>query len=227
MKECARQKARNGIFRSKSMMTATRHASVAMALCILCTPTGFLAPLRSLAAAAAELPDPLSILANRSPGERSHGVLASTKPGRRELPGQPPGGSGKPPFVPHERVLPQIRTRPPGSGGPPIPDVVPTVSGGGGFVPEIFVGQTITPGFIEIPPWGSVGPPGMILPPILGGSPGGPLPPPAPPPPPAVSSLPEPTTWATAIPGLCLIGGLLRRHRAATARVEREGWLSR
>ena len=83
----------------------------------------------------------------------------------------------------------------------------PDTGGGGG---------PTGPGPVIIPPIGPIFPPGpgpiIIGPP---GPPGPPVTPPGPPvTPPVVSNAPEPSSWATMLMGMALIGGSVRRRRA-------------
>lgn len=148
-----------------------------------------------------------AMMAERSPGERAKGALASLKHKRTEL---------------HERALPKVRapsppvsplaaivTAPPAPpvlppaattplfglmAGPPV--VVPPVTGGG-------VTPVGPPSFSNIPPPGGGG--GAIVPPIT---------PEQLPPPPAV---PEPSTWALMLLGFAFTGLALRRDRRRAA----------
>jgi hypothetical protein len=149
-----------------------------------------------------------AMMAERSPGERAKGALASLKHKRvAEL---------------HERALPKVRapsppisplaaiiTAPPTPPAlPPVaqtplfglvaaPPVVPPVTGGGG-------GSTLVgpPSFSDIPPPGGGG--GSIVPPIVTQE----LPPPA---------VPEPDTWALMLLGFAFTGLALRRDRRRAA----------
>jgi hypothetical protein len=157
-----------------------------------------------------------AMLADRSPGQRPEGALASLKQKR-----QP---------VLHERALPKIRgpisplaaivgpppvppvvpveTMPPAPlysmvGAPPVlvPPVVPPVGGGGG-------GGTPggPPGFSEIPPPGGGG--GVVVPPVTPTVPQVVTP-----------SVPEPNSWAMMLVGFALMGWTLRRDRRRRAQV--------
>lgn len=138
------------------------------------------------------------MLANRSPGERPEGALASLKHKRPML---------------HQRALPKVRLPVPPlidlvSPPPPV-DIVPPaplysmVSGPpGDIVPPPPGGGSPPPG-IDIPP------PGIIVPPST--------PPVTPPenPPPAV---PEPNSWAMMLLGFGLMGWAIRRDQRTVAR---------
>lgn len=151
-----------------------------------------------------------AILAERSPGERPEGALASLKHKRQA--------------ALHERALPKVRGPSPTAyetlaGPPPSPPVAPppqaplytTVAGS----PPVPVPTTVPPGTP-----GGGGPPVLSNIPPPGGSGGGFTPPiittvtPEVPPTP-VTPVPEPATWAMMILGLALIGRTLRRRPVA------------
>ena len=149
-----------------------------------------------------------AILAERSPGQRPKGALASLKHKRIAL---------------HERGLPKLRHIIPPVAGlietPIVPIIPPPVApvplynvvAGGPPVPiPPVVG---TPGG----PGSPGGPPAFFPPPGGGGGGGGGvfIPPPivttAVPPPPATSAVPEPASWAMMLLGFGMIGAALRR----------------
>ncbi|HEY4275476.1 MAG TPA: PEPxxWA-CTERM sorting domain-containing protein [Rhizomicrobium sp.] len=163
----------------------------------------------------AALKDPLSLFADRSPGERGSGALLSTKPGK-----------------PEERVLSSERDRAPPLGADSVPgdpafslapDALanalpqpeervlsneldgPAIPLGNAFDPDISPGRA----FNAVPPGGGVGGPG-------GGGIG------APPTDPGIpSGIPEPGTWAMLILGFFGIGMAVRRrarHALTSAR---------
>lgn len=160
------------------------------------------------AAFAEALRDPLSILAQRSPGERGAGTLRQTKPARTRV-------AAAAPFAPSERVLPAMRMRPP---------VLPFID-----APGL---EPITPPIYAPPGLESAGPaisaPVFAVPAISGITPAGfgdgditPPPtniitPPAAPP----SAVPEPETWLTMILGFFVAGQALRRRRTTGATQE-------
>ena len=147
-----------------------------------------------------------AMLAERSPGERPEGALASLKHKRqaalhqRALPkvrgptayetlaGPPPSPPIAPP--PEAPLYTTVAGGPPvpvqttpgstGGGGPPVLSSIPPPGGGGGFAPPPIV-TTQTPEVPETP----------------------------------VTPVPEPATWAMMILGFALIGRTLRRKPAA------------
>lgn len=161
---------------------------------------------------AAMIPDPESLLAQRSPGERPDGALYSTKPPRfadvaNTVRSRPGAGA------PSERVLSNERTRPPAAGAAPPPEATP-------FVPALPVVAFDEPGFggAGIPGGpGFGGIPGGIGAPGGGGGGGGgivPTPPQEPP-----SAIPEPATWAMMILGFLSVGAMMRRARPRALRI--------
>lgn len=151
-----------------------------------------------------------AMLAERSPGERPEGALASLKHKRQA--------------ALHERALPKVRGPAPTAyetlaGPPPSPPLAPppeaplytTVAGG----PPVPVPTTLPPGT----PGG--GPPVLSNIPPPGGGGGGFAPPPiittATPevPQTPVTPVPEPATWAMMILGFALVGRTLRRRPVA------------
>lgn len=160
-----------------------------------------------LAALAAMVRDPLSLLAMRSPGAREPGALLSSKPPRDAEP------------APGERVLPTTRE-------PPPPPLLPPDGEGAG---SSFDGSDLTTlsalPEADFPPVDPLepefeGPPMVVTlwPPWGPGTPGGgggdtPLPPPPAP-------APEPATWAMMILGFFAAGFAIRR--AGTRRLRTE-----
>ena len=150
-----------------------------------------------------------AMLADRSPGERPGGALASLK--HKRLPAL------------HERALPKVRK--PESplagivGSPPVPPVeappatplYSMVAGPPVELPPV----SVTGG----PPGG--GPPGSNIPPPGGG--GGIVVPPGTevtpniPVTPVTPAVPEPNSWAMMLLGFALIGWAMRRHRPSAA----------
>jgi hypothetical protein len=159
------------------------------------------------------LRDPLSVLSERSPGERAPGALHRSKPAKQLAAATLP-----PPFAPAERVLSEVRTRPPILFGPDTPIVGPIVPEAAAptFVPAALntvpVGNVPgLPGlpFIGIPPGpdDDVTPPGEE--PETPDTPDTPDTPELPPPP-----IPEPGTWLTMILGFLAAGLAMRRRRS-------------
>ena len=155
--------------------------------------------------------DPGSIFAGRSPGERGSGPLFQTKPDRVAL------APGLLPLGPEERVLAEVRERPPETDLPlvvpefalgqtpgpnmptPFPPGVtflnpPVLLGGG--VPPLINGPVTPPSFQNSPP----GPPG--------GPPETPTLPPTP--------VPEPEAWMLMIMAVFAVGAVLRWKRRST-----------
>lgn len=148
-----------------------------------------------------------AMLADRSPGQRPEGALASLK-------------AKKQPVL-HERALPKVRK--PESplagivGTPPVPPVdVPSATPLYNVVTSSPLAQTLIPG-------GSGGgsPPGNEAPPPGGG--GGIVVPPEKPTVPVVPvtpvtpAVPEPNTWAMMLVGFGLLGWAIRRENRAAA----------
>jgi hypothetical protein len=154
----------------------------------------------------AMLADPLSLFAERSPGERGAGPLLSTKPGG-----------------PQERVLSEVRERDPGAGDPaaaappgpndPVFGVAPDTFAPGGGAPgggdpgDPGGGD---PGFFPGGP-GAVGPQFLQRPTpfVAPGNPGIPGDPGLP----GIPAVPEPATWAMLILGFFAVGAAVRRAR--------------
>jgi hypothetical protein len=182
------------------------------------------------AAVAKALQDPLSLLADRSPGSRPEGALLSTKRAKAKA------------LDPVELVLPGGRTR-----APVAEDAAPEASlAEPAADPLLAVAATELPLPFSTP---EAAPLALVsgAPPYLGGAPGpgilipiGDLPPIAPPgpsgpgtppdccssgtppdtPPPVTTAVPEPGTWVMLILGFFLVGGSLRAatRRAAAGR---------
>jgi hypothetical protein len=178
--------------------------------------------------------DPGSIFADRSPGERGDGLLLQTKPERVALaPGLLPPG-------PEERVLANVRERPPETelalagpafalGDMPGPDMgapgifppsqsFPSPLAGGRIVPPLLAGPLTPPTSQSFPPGGGPpggGPPGGGPPsdnPPSDQPPGGGLPPGTPTLPP--TPVPEPAAWTLMILAIFGVGAALRWRRA-------------
>ena len=156
------------------------------------------------------------MIADRSPGERSQGSLATLKPKRQS--------------APHEHALAKVRGPvPPASpfaalvSGPPVPPIVtlPTapaplfnlVSGLPVVVPPTAIAAggppVVTPPSNVIPggPGGGGGGGGVIVPPSVVT--------PLAPVTPVTPAVPEPTTWAMMLVGFALMGRAIRRGRRA------------
>jgi hypothetical protein len=168
---------------------------------------------KSLAAKSlAMLRDPLSILGDRSPGERAAGALFNTKPDRAR-----PGD--KPPV--HERVLSTVRDRPlidlPALDLPPamplmLPDqaiVPPGLGLPGDAIFEPMIPSTPFPPLAIGPFPGGPGP--------GGGGGGGTVNPPG-----GGIGVPEPATWAMMILGFFAAGAAMRRGKRASRVAEEE-----
>jgi hypothetical protein len=151
----------------------------------------------------AMLADPLSLIAERSPGERGAGALLSTKPGG-----------------PQERVLAEVRDRDPAAGdtgaaAPPGPNdpvfgVAPDTFSPGGE-PGAGAPGGGDPGGAE--PNFSPFAPGGGAPSFFQRGPGTPLVSPGNPGLPGVPGVPEPATWAMLILGFFAVGAAVRRAR--------------
>ncbi|WP_058755263.1 PEPxxWA-CTERM sorting domain-containing protein [Sphingomonas endophytica] len=159
----------------------------------------------NLPAALAVLPDPLSIMAARSPGERPAGAMFNTKPPKhREL------AHRAPPRTPRERVLSTVRERDPAGWAPSIAPAGPAE-----FVPDVNVPPAVLG---SLPPGESTG---FTPPPIVPNTPGGggivPVlpgvtPTPTPTPTTPAPAVPEPATWAMMTLGFALTGFAIRRR---------------
>ena len=131
--------------------------------------------------------DPLSLFADRSPGERGAGPLLSTKPEERVLstvrdrdPGMLPAADD-----------PVFASALPGAGDPPV---------GGPAGEDPLIGPAIFSG----PYYPFAGPEGGFIP---GTAPLAP-----PPTGPILSAVPEPATWAVMILGFFAVGAAMRRR---------------
>ena len=153
---------------------------------------------------AAALADPLSVLAGRSPGERRAGALAQSKPVAAK---------------PTERVLSNIRTRPPlVAPGKKTNSLVPT-----GIAPGLIDLSPVAGGVVgaaaplsPVINGGGGGGVGFIAGPgfVTGGSAGsGPGTSPTPDAPDVVTVVPEPQTWFMMIAGFFFIASALRSRR--------------
>jgi len=167
------------------------------------------------AAFADVLRDPLSILAQRSPGQRGSALL-QTKRARTRV------ATSSVPFAPNERVLPVVRMRPLALLGPDtlsLSPIVPKIEEPFFLVPEVPIGGITGSGpprfdFVN-GPLPSIG--GGDLPPVNRIEP--PMPSEAgPEPAPAPAPVPEPETWLTMILGFLTVGGALRRRRTHATR---------
>lgn len=149
----------------------------------------------------AALKNPLSLFADRSPGERGAGPLRLTKSG------------------PHERVLASVRERtPPGpitsifSSGPNTAAGPETIPAGANAIPDAFsqpldIGRApFTPVAYSDTPIGYPGSPGDTPPDGSGGTrPGGDSPP--------TAGLPEPAAWTLMAFGLFAVTGIARQRQ--------------
>lgn len=155
---------------------------------------------RSIAAIAQAVSDPLSLLAQRSPGERTPGAKFASKPERAATSMPKAVAAPSPSEAPQAYLaMPVIE--------PPLPDFPPFVPAGAipplgpSFLPASFGGG--------IPPWfGGTGVP-PFGPPLIPPTPASEPPPPSP--------VPEPASWAMMILGFGIIGGALRRRSGIIA----------
>lgn len=149
-----------------------------------------------------------AMLADRSPGERPNGALASLK--QKRQPGL------------HERALPKVQ-RPESPlagivGTPPVPPVeMPPATPLYSMVTTPPISQTLIPGGSgggsppgQTPPPGGGG--GIVVPPETPTVPGTPVTPVTP-------AVPEPGTWAMMLVGFGLLGWAIRRDKRAAASV--------
>lgn len=182
------------------------------------------------AAFAAAVKDPLSLLTQRSPGERAPGAMHSTKGPRARVAGPIKAG----PVTPRERVLPAIRERAPEvptpasaaapEAGLPVveaPIQVAEAPPAPFLAPPFFGPNVLIPGAGPNPGPGPGPGPGPQPDPGPGPGPGpepdpgpGPGPGPGPDPevPPVVPVVPEPATWAMLLAGFFATGAALRRR---------------
>jgi hypothetical protein len=144
----------------------------------------------------------LSMMGDRSPGDRTKAELTKTK--HRAAP------------APHQRALGKItKPEPPKEFLEAIAPPLPTIA----ELPPVATVASLGPLLLTPPP-----PPGggggIVIPPPPGGG-GGPPPPPQepppPPPPPPPPAVPEPGTWATLLLGFGLSGWMMRRRRRTVA----------
>jgi hypothetical protein len=176
----------------------------------------------SAAALVAALKDPLSLFADRSPGERGTGALLSTKPMKTAM-----ADAG-----PEERVLAGVRDRDPPVGGlPELPGLNDPAFATDPGSPPADGGVPGDPGggsssFAPFSAFPGIGGPGFLA--GGGGDPPGSGPPGSGPPgfgapglPPVLSAVPEPGTWAMLILGFFAVGAAMRRRmRTASARAQ-------
>jgi hypothetical protein len=148
-----------------------------------------------------------AMLAERSPGQRPEGALASLKHKRQA--------------ALHERALPKIRGPLPSPfaallGAPVSPPIAPPaevppyamIAGTPPVIPPTGMPGGGPPILSNIPIPGGGGGGGVIGPPVVASTPESP---PAP-----VTPVPEPTSWAMMLVGFALIGHSLRRGRRPT-----------
>lgn len=167
----------------------------------------------NLPAALAMMPDPLSIMTARSPGERGHGAMFATKSIKHAKPRQL---ASVPPRGPRERVLGNVRDREPigivPGGALPVTPV--------GFVPDLPF--PVTPNALgPLPPGGTTGfNPPPVFPTGPNDTPGVPGVVPTPTPTPIIPApaVPEPATWAMMVVGFALTGLAVRRRKRTPAR---------
>ena len=165
------------------------------------------------ALAAGMLANPLSVFAERSPGLRSPGALAQTKLAYAKAKSPRREGTAR---VPNERVLSNLRSRPPvppiasesdsqiphSIGLPALGFPVPPEQSQG--FPVLFAAPGVTggTGVVGLPTGGGAG-----------GTPGDNGTPTTP-----VSAVPEPSDWLMVIAGFFLVGAGLRSHRRHDAK---------
>lgn len=149
------------------------------------------------AAVAMFFADPLAIFAARSPGERGKNALFQTKRAYSR-PRKHNGDVAS--NVPSERVLTNVRSRPPVTPQADLPFHLPPIFSGP-FVPG--EGNPTVPGFdlpFTGPSFGGGNGPGGGGSGVGGGSP------------PATPAVPEPATWAMMLVGFFSIGAALRNR---------------
>ena len=165
-------------------------------------------------ATAALLADPLAILSGRSPGSRSSGALLQSKHAyARDRTSHKSIG----PAAPSERVLSNVRTRPPVAVPLTETGLIPGVPVGDLIIPDDAVtafpagvpatGSGIGGGGFQGTGAGVGGAPGGG-----GGGNGGGVPS-------VPSAVPEPSTWALMLTGYFLVGILYRRRRKSASTV--------
>ncbi|MFL6765436.1 MAG: PEPxxWA-CTERM sorting domain-containing protein [Sphingomicrobium sp.] len=202
--------------RTRRAAVAAGVVAVAAGLSVATLSRGDLASAVGTAASEGLSKTVAAMLADRSPGERPEGALASLKHKRQ-------------PAL-HERALPKVRVPPPVPplasiigpppaplevipaspvplfamvGGPPVlVPPIPAIGGGGGG------GGTpgSPPGFSNIPPPGGGGG-GVIVPPSIQETPTTPSTP--------IPAVPEPGTWSMMLVGFAMIGWAIRRNQRA------------
>lgn len=163
------------------------------------------------ALAAGMLANPLSVFAERSPGFRNPGALAQTKLAYAKAKSPRREGAAR---VPNERVLSNLRSRPPvppiaSESDSQIPQSIGLPALGFPVLPEQLQGFPVLfagPGVI-----GGTGVVGLPTGGGAGGTPGDSGTP--------VSAVPEPSDWAMVIAGFFLIGASLRSHRRRDAKI--------
>ncbi|WP_010219106.1 PEPxxWA-CTERM sorting domain-containing protein [Sphingomonas sp. PAMC 26621] len=169
-------------------------------------------------ATAALLADPLSVLSGRSPGSRSSGALLQSK---KAYAHDRTSGTGTGPAAPSERVLSNVRTRPPVAVPATETGLIPVLPTGDAIIPDEAV--TSFPAGVPAPGggFGGGGFPGTISGGGGGGTPGtggavgvggngGGVPS-------VPSAVPEPSTWALMLTGYFLVGiGYRRRRKSAS-----------
>lgn len=176
----------------------------------------------STAALAEALEDPLSLLADRSPGGRPDGALFATKPDNKVVQDAV------------DSVLPLAREGAPSAADAPAPDANIADVGPDPLAPvQVEPIPAAAPPEVAIAglpggPFIGVGTPGFIIP--IGGGPGSPgaTPPgsdpgcctsttPGDPETPVVPAVPEPSTWALLMLGFFMVGATLRAKAGRTA----------
>ena len=171
------------------------------------------------ALAAGMLANPLSVFAERSPGIRNPGALAQTKRAYAKTKSPTREGTSR---APNERVLSNLRVRPPVAPIPSesdsqIPQSVGSSALGSPVLPEQPQGFPVS---LAAP--GVTGGTGVVGFPTGGGA-GGP-PGDSGTPATLVSAVPEPSDWLMSIAGFFLIGTFLRSHRLRAARTHARAW---
>lgn len=156
------------------------------------------------------MPDPLAILASRSPGLRARGALYQTKPRFAGAARSHPPSA----IPPHERILSTGRRRPEAAFMGPATSPFGLDGRPLGFVSMPDVSPTSVGPAFDVPGFGF----GNV--PVAPGTPDGePSVPPPPVPPPPGPAVPEPSTWVLMILGFGAIGYVLRRRPGDVAPV--------